>query len=98
MSTISATERRIAIDWRTVQDNLDAQGWTILPKLLSRVECDAIAGLYEDDGTFRKRIIMARHGYGRGEYRYFAYPLPPLVERLRTSLYPDLAPIANRWH
>jgi uncharacterized protein len=98
MSTISATDRRIAIDWRTVQDNLDAQGWTILPKLLSRVECDAIAGLYEDDGTFRKRIIMARHGYGRGEYRYFAYPLPPLVERLRTSLYPDLAPIANRWH
>ena len=69
-----------------------------MPKLLSAKECDAVASLYKKDEGFRSKIVMARHGFGRGEYKYFAYPLPPLIETLRTALYPDLAPIANRWH
>jgi len=90
--------RAAAVDWAAVAAALDAQGWAILPDLLSAGECDGVAGLYDEEQRFRSRIVMARHGFGRGEYRYFAYPLPPLVEDLRTSLYPRLAPIANRWH
>jgi len=90
--------RETAIDWALVTADLDAAGWALLPKLLSPVDCDGISGLYESDEGFRSRVIMARHGFGRGEYRYFAYPLPPLVQRLRTETYPHLAPIANRWH
>lgn len=86
------------IDWSAVSADLDAQGWAVMPKLLSAEECDAVAGLYGGTDGFRSHIIMARHGFGRGEYKYFAYPLPPLVEELRTELYPHLAPIANRWH
>jgi hypothetical protein len=87
-----------AIDWPAVAADLDAQGWATLPRLLGGAECDAVAGLYGDGPAFRSHVVMARHGFGRGEYRYFAYPLPPLVEGLRTALYPRLAPIANRWH
>ncbi len=90
--------RAQAIDWPRAHADLDAQGWAILPKLLTRAECASMAGLYPIDAAFRSRIVMARHGYGRGEYRYFAYPLPPLVQGLRTALYPPLAPIANGWH
>jgi hypothetical protein len=93
-----AADRVAAVDWAAVAADLDAQGWAILPDLLSAGECDGSAALYDESGGFRSRIVMARHGFGRGEYRYFAYPLPPLVEALRTSLYPRLAPIANRWH
>ena len=85
------------IDWGAVAADLDAQGWARVPALLTSAECDATAGLY-DTGDFRSRVIMARHGYGRGEYRYFAYPLPDPVAALRAGLYPHLAPIANRWH
>jgi hypothetical protein len=87
-----------AIDWLAVQADLDAQGWAILPGLIDAAACDATAALYAPDATFRSHVVMARHGFGRGEYRYFAYPLPPLVEGLRSALYPRLAPIANRWH
>lgn len=87
-----------AIDWATVFADLDAQGWAVMPKLLTQTECAAVAGRYEQDQGFRSHIVMARHGFGRGEYKYFAYPLPSLVEELRTDLYPHLAPIANRWH
>jgi hypothetical protein len=87
-----------AIDWAAVSTGLDAQGWAVSPKLLSTTECDTVAGLYQKDEGFRSKIVMARHGFGRGEYKYFAYSLPPLVEDLRTALYPHLAPIANRWH
>jgi hypothetical protein len=86
------------IDWPAVSADLDIQGWAILPKLLTGAECDAVAALYREDATFRRRVIMAQHGFGRGEYRYFAYPLPPLVAHLRTSLYPHLSPLANRWY
>jgi len=85
------------IDWRAVETELDTRGWSVIRRLLDTADSDAIAGLYEDDGLFRSRIVMARHGFGRGEYRYFRYPLPRPVESLRTQLYPPLATIANRW-
>lgn len=87
-----------AIDWSAAAADLDAHGWAVLPGLLSPQTCDATAGLYDNEDCFRSRVVMARHGFGRGEYKYFAYPLPAPVERLRTTLYPHLAPIANRWH
>jgi hypothetical protein len=96
-SVISATAWN-AIDWTGVGASLDAQGWALLPQLLSHTQCEATALLYEGGRGFRSHVVMARHGFGRGEYRYFSYPLPPLVESLRETLYPKLAPIANRWH
>jgi hypothetical protein len=86
------------IDWPTISSDLDAQGWAVMPKLLSAKECDDVSRLYQKDEGFRSKIVMARHGFGRGEYKYFAYPLPTLIEALRTALYPGLTPIANRWH
>ncbi|MDB5464338.1 MAG: proline hydroxylase [Phenylobacterium sp.] len=91
-------ERRVgAIDWFRVSTDLDAQGWAILPNLLSQAEADSIAGLNGQEAGFRSRVMMARHGFGRGEYRYFSYPLPDMIQRLRASAYRQLAPIANRW-
>jgi len=89
--------RVAAIDWITVGAELDGQGWAVLPKLVASAECGEIAGLYEG-GRFRSTVVMARHGFGRGEYKYFAYPLPNLIGGLRSALYPHLAPIANRWN
>jgi len=86
------------IDWTRVAADLDAHGCAVLQKALSAPECTALAGLYDDDARFRSRVVMARHGFGRGEYRYFSYLLPPPVAALRASLYPPLAGIANRWH
>jgi len=91
--------RRIgAIDWKACAAQLDAQGSAVIPRLLSAPECCALAASYAEDALFRRRVVMARHGFGRGEYRYFAYPLPAQVARLRESLYVRLAPIANRWN
>jgi uncharacterized protein len=84
-------------DWARVAAELDDQGWAVLPDLLDDAACDAMTALYDRDDLFRSRVVMARHGFGRGEYRYFAYPLPRTVERLRTALYQHLAPIANGW-
>ena len=84
-------------DWTHIAAELDAQGWAVLPGLLDNAACDATAALYDRETGFRSRVVMARHGFGRGEYRYFAYPLPGTVERLRGALYPRLAPIANGW-
>ncbi|WP_395397035.1 2OG-Fe(II) oxygenase [Novosphingobium sp. BL-8A] len=92
-------ETRIAgYDWQAVASDLDREGWALLPGLLGHEECDAVAGLYGPTPTFRSHIHMARHGFGLGEYRYFAYPLPPLVQAARTAIYPRVVPIANRWH
>lgn len=85
-------------NWTAAADSLDLRGWALLPGLLDSAECAEVTRLYDDPSRFRSQVVMARHGFGRGEYRYFAYPLPPLVQGLRTNLYPRLAPIANRWH
>ena len=87
-----------AIDWAAATDDLDRQGWAILPGLLDEAACAEAAAAFDEDGLFRKHVHMARHGYGQGEYRYYAYPLPPLVAALRNGLYPPLAAIADRWH
>lgn len=97
-AAIGAETRIAAIDWDRAAADLDRDGWTVLPGLLSDGECDAVAALYGPSDAFRSQVVMARHGFGQGEYRYFAYPLPPLVQDLRTALYPRLTPIANRWH
>ena len=93
-----AVERIGARDWAGVARDLDAQGSAVLERLLAPEECRALAALYDDEAPFRSRVVMARHGFGRGEYKYFAYPLPALVAELRAELYPRLAPIAARWN
>jgi hypothetical protein len=81
-----------------MEGDLDAQGWALLPALLTPSQCSEVADLYDRGGRFRSKVIMARHGFGRGEYQYFAYPLPGLIETLRGVLYSRLAPVANRWN
>ncbi|MHB1058989.1 MAG: 2OG-Fe(II) oxygenase [Rhodanobacter sp.] len=85
-------------DWAAVERDLDARGCAMLEALLSPQECSALAGLYAGDALFRSRVVMGRHGFGRGEYKYFGYPLPEPVASLRGAIYPQLAPIANRWN
>ena len=85
-------------DWTTVEQQLDSSGWAVLPALLTSDESEALARLYEDDRLFRSRVVMAKHGFGRGEYKYFKYPLPNILADLRTAMYPRLVPIANRWN
>jgi uncharacterized protein len=87
-----------AVDWPAIAAEIDASGCATLPGLLDAAECHALAALYDADERFRGRVVMARHGFGRGEYRYFAYPLPARVQELRTRLYAELAPLANLWH
>jgi hypothetical protein len=84
-------------DWRQIAAALDEQGWALMPSLLADADCDRIAALYDREDGFRGRVVMARHGFGRGEYRYFSYPLPGGIEKMRTALYPHLAIIANAW-
>jgi uncharacterized protein len=91
-------ERVNSVRWEQLEAELDGYGGAILKRLLTPEECGAIAAMYPDDAEFRSRVVMTRHGFGRGEYKYFRYPLPGLVEQLRTQLYPRLAPIANRWN
>ena len=93
----SAEARVAAFDWPALKGDLDTCGCAVLPKLLSPDECSGIAGLYADESHFRSHVVMARHGFGKGEYRYFRYPLPDLIGELRTALYPRLAPVANGW-
>ena len=94
----SIRERVDAVDWRQVSGDLDAEGNAITRGILTSDECDEVRMLYDRDELFRSKVVMERHGFGRGEYLYFRYPLPDLITRLRTELYPHLAPIANRWH
>ena len=93
-----ARERVARYDWSTLALDLSNYGCAVLEKLLTPEECAAIAALYPHEEHFRSHIHMARHGFGKGEYRYFKYPLPELLGGLRTALYPRLAPIANDWN
>ena len=92
------TERVEAVDWERVSGEVDAEGSAVIRGVLTPDECDEVRGLYDEEELFRSRVVMERHGFGRGEYRYFRYPLPDLIGDLRTSIYPHLAPIANRWN
>src|SRR5258708_40141323 len=87
-----------ALDWAQASGDLDAHGCAVLKGLLSAQECRAMAGLYPDDAKFRSRVVMGRHGFGRGEYKYFCYPLPDLIASLRPALYARLQGGANRWN
>ena len=91
-------QRRLAaIDWPALEGSLDAEGHALIPSLLTLAECRAAAALYAQPAHFRSRVVMARHGFGQGEYQYFAYPLPPAVAALRGALYARLVAVANRW-
>lgn len=98
MAKLQIQARVKALDWPLLSSDLDAQGWARIEGLLSAAECDALAGLYDDSARFRSTVTMARHGFGRGEYKYFSHPLPDMIADLREALYPQLAPIANRWN
>lgn len=106
MNSVTSAERAVArihqldrgLDWPRISQDLDDQGNALLASILSGEECQALAELYANDSYFRSRVVMARHGFGRGEYKYFRYPLPELIEGLRSILYPHLAQIANRWN
>ncbi len=103
MSSLATRETKVAervgaIDWDRIAGDLDSRGFARIERILEPAECRAIASLYDDESRFRSRVVMARHGFGRGEYQYFRYPLPDIVSELRSSLYPGLAPIANRWN
>ena len=94
----NAISRVSALDWNRVSQNLDNYGNATLEHVLDPDDCKALAELYQHNDLFRSRVVMGQHGFGRGEYKYFSYPLPDIVEKLRTSLYWRLAPVANRWN
>lgn len=94
----SPAERIAQIDWKEAAEDLNGRGAAILGTLLSPEECRAVSSLYADDSRFRSRVVMARHGFGQGEYKYFAYPLPDPIGGLRAALYARLAPVANEWN
>ncbi len=94
----NAVARINTFDWEIISRQLDAQGNALLERVLSAEECQALAQVYAEDDIFRSHVVMARHGFGRGEYKYFSYPLPAMISELRSVLYPRLAPIANRWN
>jgi hypothetical protein len=93
-----AADRVAVVDWQQVAAGLDDRGNALLPRLLSPTECRSLADLYSGESGFRSRVVMDRYGFGQGEYKYFSYPLPALIQSLRTSLYSRLVPIANRWN
>jgi len=96
--TKSVAERVKAIEWEQVFQELDAQGSAKIGSVLTADECQEISSLYDKDSFFRSTVIMQRHGFGRGEYRYFNCPLPSIIESLRDTVYAILVPIANRWN
>src|ERR1700690_4450002 len=93
-----AHARVAAIDWTQATNDLDAQGCAVLKGLLTPEECSELAALYPEHQIFRSRVVMGRHGFGRGEYKYFSYPLPDLLGELRTAVYSHLVPVANHWN
>src|ERR1700733_7948667 len=90
--------RVAALDWASISAELDDHGSAVVGPLLTPGQCEDLVVSYENEGIFRSRVVMARHGFGSGEYQYFSYPLPPVIAELRTALYPPLAEIANRWN
>ena len=92
------TDRPTGTSWPALTEELQVRGSAVLPQLLSPAQCAATAGLYRQGALFRSRVVMARHGFGQGEYQYFSYPLPELVQQLRSTLYPRLVDVANRWN
>ena len=97
-SPFHVAERVERIEWDRMSRDLDGQGYALAEGLLSTHECEALAALYRQEELFRSHVVMGRHGFGRGEYKYFAYPLPDPIAGLRTALYPHLVPTANRWN
>jgi uncharacterized protein len=95
---LSIAERLRAFDWQRIGQDLDAHGNAVIESLLAHSQCELVSRWYDDEALFRSRVVMSRHGFGRGEYKYFAYPLPPLVAALRAAFYAELAPLANRWN
>lgn len=98
MSAAAAGQRLAGVDWARIAAELDAHGAAVIDKLLAPDACKALIALYARDDRFRSKVVMARHGFGRGEYKYFEYPLPRVVAGLRSALYTPLASIANRWN
>ncbi len=98
MTARAVPEAALDLDWARVSRDLDARGNAVIEGLVPPDRCRALAALYRDESRFRSRIVMARHGFGRGEYQYFRYPLPAIVAELRTAAYAHLAPVANRWN
>src|SRR5215510_6846725 len=96
--TLSISDRIASLDWAALTKELNSFGCTIVKSILTRDECRTLAGMYERDEIFRSTIVMARHGFGRGEYKYWSYPLPEIVQQLREELYSPLAAVANRWN
>jgi hypothetical protein len=94
---MSINQRIARLDWQRIAAELEQKGWATTGPVLTAAERRTLIAGYGDDSRFRSTVVMARHGYGRGEYRYFAYPLPPLVSELREALYQRLLPVANRW-
>lgn len=90
--------RCAALNWGAIAGELDQHGCAVIGPLLAPAQCEALAALYPEEDVFRSRVVMGRHGFGRGEYKYFSYPLPSAIQELRTSLYSPLAAIANRWN
>ena len=95
---LGVAERAARLDWQQIVSDLDSYGCALAKGVLTPEECHELSSCYDHDGHFRSRIVMARHGFGRGEYKYWAYPLPKTIETLRTTLYPRLAAVANRWN
>ncbi|ROL89554.1 2OG-Fe(II) oxygenase [Pseudomonas chlororaphis] len=98
MSAPSLEQRLACLDWASIEQQLDQDGSAVIDNLLSADQCHELSGLYPHSELFRSRVVMARHGFGRGEYQYFAYPLPQRVAELRGQFYPRLVPLANRWN
>jgi len=98
IATAPIAERVDEVPWADLSSHIDSDGCAVMPAILSPAECQTIAGLYDDDRHFRSRVVMARHGFGRGEYKYFDYPLPAIIGDLRTALYARLASLANSWN
>ena len=95
---IARADEIARLDWPRIGAELDRSGSAVIQRLLDARDCESLAGMYDAPDLYRSRVVMARHGFGRGEYQYFAYPLPAVVADLRTALYRNLGPIANRWN